>query len=61
MNETKPDPYKQAASIRAYLQRQGIAPDGVSVIDDSQGSKICHVDETTWWLIKAELMRLTKI
>ena len=61
MNDIKPDPYEQAAKIRAYLQRQGITADGVNVIDDGQGGKICHIDETTWWLIKAELMRLMKI
>ena len=61
MNNPKPDPYKQAAAIQVYLKQQGITAEGVNVIDDGQGGKICHIDETTWWLIKAELMRLTKI
>ena len=48
MNDTKPDPYEQAAAIRTYLKQQGITAEGVNVIDDGQGGKICHIDETTW-------------
>ena len=58
MTEFKPEPYEQERRIREYLESQGIGAEGVNVIDDGQGGKVCHIDEVTWRLIRAKLTEL---
>lgn len=58
MTKAGQDPEQQAQDIRRLLASHGIGTHGVTVADDGRGNRICHVDETTWWLVKEKLMCL---